>query len=282
MEVGDGARDRLDERRGSPRLERPLVEEVLERLPLDELHGEPGDAVLGARVVDAHDVRVVDPRERLRLALEALEELAVARERRLEDLERDRARGEVVVVRAVDDPHGAARDLGLDGVAAEARRERLVSRGRRGDTALELRRRRGALEGREDVDLLAARAGEAPRLRVREGGEGRLALPAAELVAGELVEDALEQLPRDEAAGEDERRELARAGPGDRVGAEEPARHEERGQVVVVVCGRVRHGARSRSCCRITSRSGRQLRQPPQARVHARTSSTVVRRRSRM
>ena len=47
------------------------VEEVLQLLAADELHHEVGDVAFLGEVVDLHDVRVVEPRDGLRLAREA-------------------------------------------------------------------------------------------------------------------------------------------------------------------------------------------------------------------
>jgi len=48
-----------------------LLEHFIQPLPLDELHGVVVDAVVLADAVDRHDVRVVQPRRRPRLALES-------------------------------------------------------------------------------------------------------------------------------------------------------------------------------------------------------------------
>jgi len=49
-----------------------ILEHEVEALALDELHGVVEDAVLFADTEDRHDVRVVQPRRRPGLALEAL------------------------------------------------------------------------------------------------------------------------------------------------------------------------------------------------------------------
>ena len=69
---GDAPGDLLDELDGAHPVGRALGEEFLERRPLDELHDQVELAVLLARVVDRHRIRVGDLRRRLRLAPEAL------------------------------------------------------------------------------------------------------------------------------------------------------------------------------------------------------------------
>ena len=59
-----------------------------------------------ADVVERADVRMIERRDRARLALEALAQLRVGRERRRQDLDRDRA-VEPRVAGAVDFAHAA-------------------------------------------------------------------------------------------------------------------------------------------------------------------------------
>ena len=66
-------------------------QEVGEGPPLDELHHDVLRVAVGAGVVDADDVRVVQPRRGLCLAPEPGDEARVARELREQDLDRDGA-----------------------------------------------------------------------------------------------------------------------------------------------------------------------------------------------
>ena len=67
----------------------PFCEPVGERLALEQLHHEEVASVLVADVEERADVRMVERRDRLRLALEALAELRVLGEARGQDLDRD-------------------------------------------------------------------------------------------------------------------------------------------------------------------------------------------------
>jgi hypothetical protein len=104
-----------------PRLEaNVVVEAVLEVLAADELHHDERDVGLLAEVVHLDDVRVVQPRHRLRLFAEAHRVLAgdLLVEVALEDgLDGDRA-VQLRVERLVHDAHGAAADLAAELVAA--------------------------------------------------------------------------------------------------------------------------------------------------------------------
>ncbi len=82
----------------------------------DVLHDEVDDVAVLALVVDGDDVRVGQPRGRLRLAHEAGHERGVLGEARVHDLERDRA-VEAEVRGLVHGGHAAAREPGLDAVA---------------------------------------------------------------------------------------------------------------------------------------------------------------------
>ena len=97
----DGMAQRLSEG------QRPLLQPLLERLPLDVLHDQVQGAVLVADVVKGADVRMVQARDGLGLALEALAHVRVARRSRLQHLDRDRA-GEAGVARQVDLAHPPA------------------------------------------------------------------------------------------------------------------------------------------------------------------------------
>ncbi len=95
---------------------RPVGEEGAQRAPLDDRHDEEERALVVAEVVDGDDRRVVEPRDELRLALEALAS-GGADELRRHQLDRHVAR-QHGVAGAVDDAHAAAPELADDGVAA--------------------------------------------------------------------------------------------------------------------------------------------------------------------
>ena len=116
--VGDRLRD----------LERPLAaDQLLERLAVDVLEHDVGRArspailaVLGgllAGVDHRDDVRVVELRDRARLAAEALELVGVGGDLAVHQLDRDRP-FEHRVERAVDGRHAAAPDLARRGGSA--------------------------------------------------------------------------------------------------------------------------------------------------------------------
>ncbi len=92
------------------------VEEVLELLALDELHDEVGNVVLLAEVVDLDNVRVVEPRHRLRFAYEPHREVLarvlveVGLENRLDGDAPAKARVDAFV----DDTHRALAQDALD------------------------------------------------------------------------------------------------------------------------------------------------------------------------
>ena len=67
-----------------------LVDDLVEPLALDQLHGVEGDIAVPPDLEDRHDVGVVQPRRRLRLAAEALQRLAVAGHVAGQDLEATR------------------------------------------------------------------------------------------------------------------------------------------------------------------------------------------------
>ena len=89
-----------------------------ERAPLDVAHREVLEAVRRSDVVDGDDAGMVEPRQRLRLELEALHHRPGGRPRGLQDLQRDAA-AEVRVERREDGALRAAPELALDPVAAE-------------------------------------------------------------------------------------------------------------------------------------------------------------------
>ena len=79
-------------REAASRRQRPLVEQGLEALALEELHRDEVVAVLFADVVDRADVRVVQDRRGARLALEALDGLLPVELLVDDELQRDVAR----------------------------------------------------------------------------------------------------------------------------------------------------------------------------------------------
>ena len=95
------------------------IEPRAQRLALDELHGDEQAHLAGADVVDGDDVGVRQPRQRLRLALQAR-----AHRRRVvgaigaQHLERDGA-VELRIVRAVDHAHAALAEELQHPIAAE-------------------------------------------------------------------------------------------------------------------------------------------------------------------
>ena len=90
----------------------------VERLAFDELHREEVDAVRLLDRVHAHDAGVVEGRESLGLALEALQALRVRGHLGRQHLEGDLA-PELRVGGAVDLPHPAGADRGGDAVVRE-------------------------------------------------------------------------------------------------------------------------------------------------------------------
>ena len=92
-------------------------DQLLEAAPLDHLHGDVVGALSLAAVVDGDDVRVGEPRGRLRLAPEALDEEIVLCVALVQDLDRDPA-PEVLVLRQIDVCHPSGAELSEDPVAA--------------------------------------------------------------------------------------------------------------------------------------------------------------------
>ena len=101
---------------------RRLAQDLLQRLALEQLHRDVGDAVLLADVVDGDDVGMVEAAGRARLAQEALAHLAhdLRGQVRQQRLDRDVALDERIDG-AVHRAHGAAAELGDDDVAPELR-----------------------------------------------------------------------------------------------------------------------------------------------------------------
>ena len=112
-----------------------LVQLVIERAPLDDLHDEVRLAVRQlAEVGDTDDAGVVDAGRGLAFAHEASRHRRVRGDRRVEELHRHRP-ALALAPRAVDDPHRAPAELALDHVRADARRDRRVARRRDGAAA---------------------------------------------------------------------------------------------------------------------------------------------------
>ncbi len=97
---------------------RQLVDDLVEPLALDELHRVVGHLAVAADLVDRHDVGVVQPRRRLRLAAEPFQGQAVFRNLAGQDLERHLA-AQADLLGLVDHPHAAPADLAEDAVIAQ-------------------------------------------------------------------------------------------------------------------------------------------------------------------
>jgi hypothetical protein len=98
------------------------ADELPQRLALEEGHGQVGDAVDLAGVVERADVGVLDQRRRLGLAVEAGQDLRPLVRIELRDLEGDRP-VELGVVRQVNGAHTALAEEFEEPVAAEPGRE---------------------------------------------------------------------------------------------------------------------------------------------------------------
>jgi hypothetical protein len=109
---------------GDPDFEQPadgqtvFRDDAVERLALDELHGQEVDAVRLLDREDRDDLRVVEGRDRPRLPLEAFESLGTRRHLRRQHLEGDVA-VELRVGGTVDLAHPARADRGGDPVVRE-------------------------------------------------------------------------------------------------------------------------------------------------------------------
>ena len=113
-------RDRCEQAQRAGGVELARVDEVLQRVAAHVAHREI-QAVLGlAGVVDRDDVRVVERRLDLALAAEARAERLVGGQRRVEQLQRDRA-VQGLLRREVHGAHAAAAEQALDAVAGEPR-----------------------------------------------------------------------------------------------------------------------------------------------------------------
>ena len=97
----------------------------------DELHHVVMDAVLLADAEDGHDVGVVQPGGRLRLAKKPLQARGRGHPGRRQDLQRH-VPAERLLLRLVDDAHAAAADLPQDAEIAQPLQRRPAKAGRRG------------------------------------------------------------------------------------------------------------------------------------------------------
>ena len=155
-------------RRASSQLRAAVGEERFERLAFHELHHEHGLTAILEHVVEPHDVRVLEARERGGLALEALAKLGIVGDPRVEHLERDDA-AQPLVVGTPDDAHATTAEL-LDGAISPCDDVRVHDPG--GSAGPPRQRLKGSR--RPDIDSLrgrlrAVRTGESRRVRVLPG-----------------------------------------------------------------------------------------------------------------
>ena len=132
----DGLRDR----------DRALLQQLLDALPVAQLHDDERPSVVLPDVVDDADVRVVERGGEVGLAVEARERGRVGRHPRRQELERHVA-PELCIVRTVDDTHPAGAQLGLDPIARDGladHRDLMIAAGSGGvGRGVVPRRRRG-------------------------------------------------------------------------------------------------------------------------------------------
>ena len=100
----------------------PFDEQRAQRLALDELHDEEVVTTLFAEVVARDDVRIVERSDDARLAAQPIDVATVARQRRLQDLQRHDA-VELLVARLEHGPHRARADAVEDLVVGKWLRE---------------------------------------------------------------------------------------------------------------------------------------------------------------
>ena len=121
----DTPRVRMRERRSDGRAvtsrlvpaELPPADERVQAVAVDELEHEHRLAAILEDVVEANDVRVLEPRERRGLTLETRAEVFVVRHPRVEHLE-GHVTAESLVTRAPDDAHPAPPELLDEAVTA--------------------------------------------------------------------------------------------------------------------------------------------------------------------
>ena len=111
-------------------MSRQLIDDRLEPLALDELHGVEDDVAVLAHLEDWHDIGVVQPRRGPRLAAEPLQRLAVLRHDAGQDLQRDPT-AERDLLGLVHHAHPAAAHLADHPVIAHLTHRWSGSRGRR-------------------------------------------------------------------------------------------------------------------------------------------------------
>ena len=110
VRVGERGRDRRAVPARLVPAERAAANHRVEADAVDELHDEHGLAAFLEHVVEADDVRVLEPRERGGLALEPLAKLGIVRDPGVEDLERH-VPAEALVAGAPHDAHSSLAEL---------------------------------------------------------------------------------------------------------------------------------------------------------------------------
>ncbi len=141
---------------------------VVQIVALQQLHREEHVFAGRAEIADVDHVLVADTRRRFRLLDEAIDEVRLARELAVQDLERDLLL-ENVVRREVDRAHAAFAELFLDRVAiGERRTDQLVLARRQVRRLHRVRWRRGVVaDRRRGCDgLLPARGSMSPAGRL--------------------------------------------------------------------------------------------------------------------
>ncbi len=88
-------------------IERPVIERVLERAPLQKFHGDEGAAAIFADIVNRANVGMIQSGSSLRFALKTLERLRIVFKFRREKFQRDGA-VQFRVFGLVDDAHASA------------------------------------------------------------------------------------------------------------------------------------------------------------------------------
>jgi hypothetical protein len=125
MGVGQRPRDLLHQLHGQPRRKWPAaLHPLAQGRPVHVPHHEEGEVRVLLHRVDGHDVGVGQPRRRPRFVQEPVAVLGLLGQPAGEQLDRHQA-VERHVPRQEDDPHSAAAQLALDGVAA---RQQLLQR----------------------------------------------------------------------------------------------------------------------------------------------------------
>ena len=97
---------------------RPFLDALSERRPLDELEHQEQPAVVFFETVDGRDVGMVERGQHLRLALEALQPLFVTGESFGKDFDRDLAL-QLGVISAIHLPHAALAEQAEDAVGIQ-------------------------------------------------------------------------------------------------------------------------------------------------------------------